>query len=423
MKSPHDLDKISPFHFDFGLRKGPKLKGEDLAYMQDVSEALMAQATPGSSAMLYLMVILTAIALIWASVSHVDEVTQAEARVIPSSREQVISSMEGGVLSELLVQEGQAVQKGEPIVKLEPIRFESQYKEGVSRQNALKASRSRLRAEAYGVNLEFPDEVRGNRSLVETETKTYHARRKTLDESIYALKKSQELIANEIQVSERLAAQGLFSLVELSRLRRQENDINQQISERTNRFRADANAELAKVESELAQLSPNLSAKLDTYQRTILRAPVNGVVKNLRITTIGAAVPPSAPILDIVPGDAKLLFEAKLDPKEVSHVHAGLPVAIKLAAYDSAIYGELNGTVTLVSADTFREEGRQPENQQGGYYRVMIESKIDEGDEQQRKMQIIPGMTATTQIKTGAKTIMQYLLKPLTKAKEAFRER
>lgn len=423
MASPHDLDKLSPFHFHFGLRRKQKLKGDDLAYMQDVTEALMAQATPGSSAMLYLMVILTAIAIGWASYSNVDEVTQADARVIPSSREQVINSLEGGVLSELLIAEGQAVEKGQPLAKLEPTRFESQYREGVSKQNALKAARARLRAEAYGMPLEFPAEIKGNRALVETETRTYQARRKTLEESIFALRKSQELIANEIQISEKLAAQGLYSTVELSRLRRQENDLNQQINERINRFRADANTELVRVESELAQLAPNLNARLDTFQRTVLRAPVNGVVKNLRMTTIGAAVPPSAPILDIVPVDAKLLFEARLDPKDVSHVRPGLPVAIKLGAYDTSIYGELKGTVTLVSADTFREDARPAESQQGGYYRVMIESELDPNDERQRRMQIIPGMTATTQIKTGQKTVMQYLLKPLSKAKEAFRER
>jgi adhesin transport system membrane fusion protein len=425
MKSPHDLDSISPWHFDFGkiFRRKQTLKGSDLEYMQDVREALMAQATPGSSAMLYLMVALTLIAVTWASLARVDEVTQADARVIPTSREQVVNSLEGGVLADLLVREGDTVEKGQPIARLEPTRFESQYQEGISKQLMLKAARARARAEAFNLPLEFPPEVARNKALLYNETQTFQARKKTLDESVAALRKSQALIANELQISEKLAAQGLFSLVELSRMRRQENDVNQQIAERINKFRADANAELVRVDGELSQLAPNLSARLDTFKRTTLRAPVNGVVKNIRITTLGAAIPPSAPILDIVPADAKLLFEARLDPKDVSHVHPDLPVAIKLAAYDTAIYGELNGKVLLVSPDTFRDDAKPAENAQGGYYRVMIESELDPTNPKHKSMQIIPGMTATTQIKTGDKTIMQYLMKPLTKAKEAFRER
>lgn len=426
MKSRHDLDKINPFGLDAvtnPFRRKAKLKGDDYEYMRSVSEALLAQSTPASSAILYLIIVLTVIALTWASVSKVDEVTLAEARVIPSSREQVISSLEGGVLSEVLVEEGDQVAKGQAIVRLEPTRFESQYREGISKQLSLKATRARARAEAYNLPLDFPPEVRAVPGLVTNETKAYEARKRVLEESVAALRKSQGLIANEIAISENLSKQGLFSEVELSRLRRQENDLNQQVMERVNRFRAEANTELTRAESELGQLAPNLSARLDTLQRTTLRAPVKGIVKNIRYTTIGAAVSPSAPILDIVPVDETLLFEARLDPKDVSHVSIGLPVSIKLSAYDTAIYGELQGKVELVSPDTFREDARPVEGQPMNYYRVMISASIDPKHPKQKDMQIIPGMQATTQIKTGNKTIMQYLMKPVSKAKEAFRER
>ena len=145
MKTPHDLDKISPWHIDFAswFKRKPRIIGADLEYMQDVRAALLAQATPGSSAILYLMVVLTVAALVWASVSRVDEVTQAEARVIPSSREQVVNSLEGGVLGALLVREGDIVTAGQPIVQLEPTRFESQYQEGMSKKLSLMAARSR----------------------------------------------------------------------------------------------------------------------------------------------------------------------------------------------------------------------------------------------------------------------------------------
>ena len=423
MPSPHDLDRISPWHFSFRFKRKNTLKPSDLEYMQDVREALMAQATPGSSAILYVMVVLTIIAIVWASIFNVDEVTQAEARVIPTSREQVVNSLEGGLLAELLVKEGQQVERGQPIVRLEPTRFETQYMEGMSKQISLKATRARLYAEANGTGIRFPAEVARQRAVVETETQTFEARKKTLEESVAGLRRSQELLRNEIAISEKLAAQGLYSMVELSRLKRQENDLSQQITERVNKFKSDANTELVRVEMELGQLSPNLLARYDNFKRTTLNAPVTGIVKNLRITTIGAAVPASAPIMDIVPIDSKLIFEARLNPKDVSHVKPGLPVAIKLGAYDSAIYGELAGTVSMISPDTFREENRPIENQEGGYYRVMVESQLDKNNPKQARMEIIPGMTATAQIKTGEKTIMEYLLKPLRKAKDAFKER
>jgi adhesin transport system membrane fusion protein len=425
-KSLHDLDKISPWYVDlaFWRRWKKNVSGKDLDYMQNVSEALQAQSTPASSAFLYLVLLLTGVAIVWASTSKVDEVTQAEARVITSNRDQVVNSLEGGLLAAMLVSEGDAVIKGQAIVQLEPTRFESQYEEGMSKQLALKAALSRARSEALNQPLSFPPEVLAKRAIVDNETRTYQAKKKMMDESVAALRKSVEMISNEIQISQKLSEQGLFSIVELSRLRRQENDLNQQITERLNKFRADANTEVVRIETELSQLKPNLNARRDTYERTTLRAPVNGIVKNIRMTTLGAAVPGGAPILDIVPVDAKLLLDARLDPKDISYIKQGLPVTIKMAAFDTAIYGELKGTVVLISPDTFRgDDARNAEGQPSAYYRVLIESEIDKNDPRQKNMIIIPGMTATAQIKTGAKTVMEYLIKPIYKAKEAFRER
>jgi adhesin transport system membrane fusion protein len=422
-KTQYDLDKISPWSFgiDFSkyFKRKSRLKPEDLEYMRDISEAMLAQATPSSSALLYFMIVVTVSTLVWASFSIVDEVTLAEARVIPTSREQAISSLEGGVLAELLVKEGDLVDKDQPLIQLDPIRFESQYQEGVSRQLALKAARARAYAEAYDDPLVFPPEVEADENLLDNETQVYEAKKKMLNNAVNAMRRSQHLIRNELAISEKLAKQGLFSDVELSRLYRQENDIAQQINERLNRYHADANAELVKIDAELSQLSPNLNAKLDSLERTTLKAPVRGIVKNIRMTTIGAAVPSSAPILDIVPVDTKLMFEAK----EVSHVKSGLSVALNLAAYDSSTYGELPGKVEMISPDTFREDARPVEGQSASYYRVMISAELDPTNPKHKKMQIIPGMTAQAQIRTGEKSIMEYVLKPLAKSKEAFRER
>jgi membrane fusion protein, adhesin transport system len=426
IKSKHDLDKISPWNLFSYFRtaeKPRKPNQEDLEYMHDLGEALQAQATPASSALIYLIAVVTISAITWASIAEVDEVTQASARVIPVNREQIISSLEGGILSEMLVKEGDVVEVDQPLMKLDPTRFKSQYAEGMSRIMSLKAAKARAHAEASNSSLIFPDELKNYPNLTQSERESYHAKKKTLDEATSQLKKNLELLTNEIAMSQELANKGLFSIAELSRLKRQANELNQQISERKNRYMAEANTELARLEGELNQLNVNVDARLDVYQRTVIRSPTKGVVKNVRMNTTGSAVPPSAPILEIIPIETVLIFEAKLNPKDISHIHPGLPVAISLAAYDSAIYGELQGEVQLVSPDTFREDARSPESQEGSYYRVLIKSEIDKTNPKQKSMEIIPGMNANAQIKTGKKTILRYLTKPLLKAKEAFRER
>ena len=423
MSSRHDLDRINPLGITRRSKPKGVLKAADLEYMHNISEALLAQTTPRSSALLYLMVFLVLCAGIWAGSTQVDEVTLADARVITSSREQVVSSVEGGVLGELLVREGALVEKGQPLIQIETTRFEAQYAEGMKKELALKASLARLKAEAHGMPLVFPRELDARSAIVISELQAYQSKKQALDDAIASIRKSMTLLDSEIEISQKLAAQGLFSEVELSRLKRQANELNQQVTDRINRYKSDANNDMAKVEAELSQIAPNNHARLDSLNRTTLRAPVRGIVKNLRINTQGSAIPPSAPVLDIVPVDASLIFEAKLDPKEISHVHVGLPASIKLAAYDSAIYGDLEGIVDLVSPDTFREDQRPAPGQEMGYYRVLIKIEKMPGEPGKSGIQIVPGMTAVAQIKTGKKSIMDFLLKPFNQAKEAFRER
>ncbi|MEY3200915.1 MAG: hypothetical protein RIR70_465 [Pseudomonadota bacterium] len=399
------------------------LKSEDLPYLKDLSEALLAQSTPGSSATLYLLLTVLVSGIVWASVATVDEVTRAEARVVPVSREQVISSLEGGILSELRVREGMVVEKGQDLVLLDPTRFKSQYLETASRILAIKGSVSRLRAEATGGELNFPAEVSANARIVKDERAAFEARRNALEESIASLKRSQALLLAEIASSERLAAQGLFSTVELSRLKRQANDLVLQIDERRNRFRADANSELLRYETELGQLQEGLSARLDSFQRTTLKSPIRGVVKNIRATTLGSSIPPSSPILEIVPLGEELLFEARIRPSEVAFISPGLPANIKLTTYDPAIYGFLKGTVESVSPDTFRDEARGMPQTEATYYRVIVRSPNSSLHARGRDWPVIPGMTAQVEIRTGEKTIMHYLIKPMFKAKDAFSER
>jgi adhesin transport system membrane fusion protein len=215
----------------------------------------------------------------------------------------------------------------------------------------------------------------------------------------------------------------LYSDFELSRLNRQANEIEQQIAERQNRFRADANAELLRFEGELAQLRDGLEARRDTFERTVLRASVSGVVKNLRANTLGSAVTPGAPLLDLVPVGDQLLFEAKLFPADIAYIHPGQPVSIKLSSFDSQVFGDLKGTVDRISPDTFRDDVKSTGAAAEGFYRVIVRSPQTEFKTKARTWPILPGMTGSVEIRTGEKTVMQYLLKPMLKAREAFRER
>ena len=399
------------------------LQAEDVPYLCDLSEALMAQATPKSSATIFLLCAISASALIWAAFAKVDEVVKAEARVVPLGREQVITSLEGGVLAEVLVREGMVVEKGQELVLLDPTRFKSQYRETTSRIASLKGSIARLRAEASGTPLVFPVEVAAFGKVVIDESAAFNSRKRALDEAVSALKRSQQYLLGEISVSERLSAQGLFSAVELSRLKRQANELASQIDDRKNRFSAEANSELLRYEAELGQLQEGLSARLDSFQRTQIKSPIRGVVKNIRASTLGSSVPPSSPILEIVPLGQELLFEARLPPSEVAFITPGLPATIKLSAYDPTVYGTLKGTVEMVSPDTFRDDPRTQSTPEGAYYRMVVRSPSSALHARGRDWPVMPGMTAVVEVRTGEKTILQYLIKPLFKAKDAFRER
>lgn len=273
----------------------------DAAFMNDIQESLLAQTTPGSKLVLYLILGVVVSGLVWASYARVEEITQAEARIISMSREQVIQSLEGGILAHMYVREGAVVEKGEVLLKIDPTRARSSYREALSKVIGLRASITRLRAEAYQTPLDFDDMVKQDPSIVAQETQAFNARQRALNESVSALERSHTLTLREIRMAEPLAAKGLMSEVELLRMRRQANDIQSQIVERTNKFRADANSELSRMEMELGQTNENLVGRADIVDRTTVTAPVRGTVKNVRVNTIGGVIQPGENILEIVP--------------------------------------------------------------------------------------------------------------------------
>ena len=396
----------------------------DAAFMNDIQESLLAQTTPGSKLVLYLILGVVVSGLVWASYARVEEITQAEARIISMSREQVIQSLEGGILAHMYVREGAVVEKGEVLLKIDPTRARSSYREALSKVIGLRASITRLRAEAYQTPLDFDDMVKQDPSIVAQETQAFNARQRALNESVSALERSHTLTLREIRMAEPLAAKGLMSEVELLRMQRQANDIQSQIVERTNKFRADANSELSRMEMELGQTNENLVGRADIVDRTTVTAPVRGTVKNVRVNTIGGVIQPGENILEIVPLEEQLLVEGKIRPGDVAFLHPGLPATVKITAYDYAIYGGLKGVVQYISPDTLKDDQKAAAGRADDtYYRVLVLTDSSTLEAGGKRLPIIAGMLASVEIRTGEKTILDYLLKPVFKAREAFRER
>ncbi|WP_343553305.1 HlyD family type I secretion periplasmic adaptor subunit [Pantoea sp.] len=406
------------------MKNKKAISAGDAAFMNDIQASLLSQKTPGSHLVLIILATIIVVFFTWAHFARVEEITKGEAKIVSRSHEQVIQSLEGGILSAMDVTEGQEVKKGEVLLRIDATRAESSYREALKKEIGLKASIARLRAEAYNKPLEFDAQVSADPKVVEQETDAYNARKKALNDAVNALQHSYDLSMRENNLAEKLSARGLLSEVEMLRMRRQANDLQSQIVERRNRFQADANSELNKLELELAQTTENLVGRADIRDRTIITAPVNGTVKNIRVTTLGGVIQPGEHILEIVPSEDQLLVEAKIRPSDVAFLHPGLPATVKITAYDYGIYGGLKGKVELISPDTLKDESKTASGRPDDtYYRVMVLTDSSTLNVGAKALPIIPGMIASVEIRTGEKTILDYLLKPVFKAREAFRER
>jgi len=407
------------------IRRKPKLSAADADFMNDIQSSLLSQRTPGSRLVLWMVLLVLAGGLTWAHFARVEEITKGEAKIISKSREQIIQSLEGGILAEMNVREGENVERGQVLLKIDPTRAQASYREALNKVVGLKATIARLRAEAYNLPLKFDDEqVQKDQTVIQQETMAYQSRKRALDDAVNALQRSYELSMREIRLAEPLAARGLLSEVELLRMRRQANEIQSQIVERRNRYQADANSELNKLELELAQTSENLIGRADVMERTTITAPVKGTVKNIRFNTIGGVIQPGEHILEIIPLEDQLLVEAKIRPSDVAFLHPGLPATVKITAYDYAIYGGLKGHVEFISPDTLKDDAKAAAGRPDDtYYRVMVLTDTSSLHAGGKDLPIIPGMIASVEIRTGEKTILDYLLKPVMKAREAFRER
>jgi membrane fusion protein, adhesin transport system len=401
-------------------RPATAFRRQDLAYVSPLHGAMVDEPAPAATWALLLLIAVLCAGLAWAALARVDIVAKATGRVVGDGREQQVASLEGGILRELRVREGDGVDAGQVLAVLDPTRFEAQQAEGQARRDALRVAIARLRAEAAGQPLDTGRELRGPAAVVQAEAASYQARQRALQEAVQTQRRSMQLVKAELAVAESMSVRGLMSEVEVMRLRRQLNDLDLQVQERINRFRQDASAELVRLRTELAMLDEQMVARDDALRRTVLTAPVRGVVKTVRSHTVGGVVAPGAPVVELLPLGQRIRVEARIRPADIGFVQVGQSALVKLTAFDFTVYGGLQGRVASISPDAVSDGERQAD---GGYYRAIIEADAGALRAGGQALSVLPGMTGSVEVRTGERSVLGFLLRPLLKSQEAFRER
>ncbi|MDH2914450.1 MULTISPECIES: HlyD family efflux transporter periplasmic adaptor subunit [Kosakonia] len=372
------------------------------------------------SSVIWLTLLGLLVFIAWATFAILDEVTVGTGKITPSTHAQVIESLDGGIVSALMVKEGDIVERGQMLARLDPTRFQSNYGEAAARVRALRASSERLRSELTGEPLRFSAESMREPDLVARERQLYESRRRNLNETVANLQKTHQLVMSELRMTQPLVAKGAASDVEVIRLQRQATELKGKIDEARNQFAVRAREEQVKNNADLDAQLQVMAGKADQLDRAVLNSPVRGIVKDVQINTVGGVVQPGGKLMEIVPLEDQLLVETRINPRDIAYIRPGLPATVKVTAYDSSIYGDLKGTVEVVSPDTLQDEVRRDQF----YYRVYVRTQSAELKNRSGKsFPILPGMIANVEIKTGQKSVMDYLIKPLNKLNEALRER
>nr|WP_236249998.1 HlyD family type I secretion periplasmic adaptor subunit [Pseudomonas cichorii] len=429
--------------------------------MNERNSALQQDSSDVQRLTVWVATALILTALIWAHYAVLQEVTTGEGKAIPSSKVQVIQNLEGGIVTEIFVREGQVVNKGDTLLRLDDTRFLSNRGESEVDRLTLTAQVERLAAEAEGRPLLLPQELldkapqvaADERALHESRQRRLDGEQRTLNEQLR--QKTQELaefrsrqeqfrnslalVQQELDMSIPLVGSGAVSPVEILRLKRNAvemrgsmnantlaipraeaaiNEIKSRIQESELTFRSEASRELNEKRADLAKISANRIAIDDRMTRTTVTSPVRGIVKTLKINTIGGVVQPGSDLLEIVPLEDNLLIEARVRPQDVAFLHPGQKAMVKFSAYDYTIYGGLPARLEMIGADTVTDD------KGNSFYLIQVRTDRNHLGGNEKPLLIIPGMVATVDIITGEKSVMDYLLKPVLKGgSEALRER
>lgn len=411
----------------------------DFAFANDVRAAAELRTPRTSRMLLGSTLAMLAVGLTWAHFAVLEEVTRGNGRVVPSRLTQFVQSLEGGLVSEILVHEGEIVQHDQPLMRISDVKFASEFGEVRERRAATAARVARLEAEAQGRPVTFPDglaEIAPEQ--VAAELSVFEARARRLAQDLDVLKQAEkrlsstlELLNREIEITRRLFNQKIVPEIEMLRLERQATEMRGQLAETrakiqhaTAAFRSQSEEDLVKSRGDLAVLDETIKSAQDRVRRTELRAPVYGIVNRIYVTTVGSVVQPAVNVMEIVPLDDTLLVEGRIRPQDIGFIRAKQDAVVKLTAYDPSVYGSLKGKVERISADTILDEKDRATDKGETFYRVMVRTDKNHLGTTENPLPIIPGMIATVEILTGEKSVLDYMLKPARMLREsAMRER
>ncbi|AWY21285.1 HlyD family type I secretion periplasmic adaptor subunit [Moraxella bovis] len=371
-----------------------------------------AKSRSKPSVIIWVALVTIIVLITWASFAKIDQVTRAQATVIASDRTQEIQAADNGILSELLVKEGDDVKKGDLLAILEEERAKAALDNSATKVAALRARVARLEAEIFDRPLNFPEEVQKYTEYVQNQTELYNRRRQAITQDVASLQKMLDLAKRELAMNEPLLVHGDVSQADVIRLRRQVADIEAQITNKRNKYFEDAQTELTKAQEELESESEQLRDRTQVLEEKRLFAPVDGKVNNIAVTTIGGVVRPGDTIMQLLPTSSDLIVEAKVQPVDIAYVKEGQTASVKLDAYDYSIFGAMNGEVIYISPDTLMEKTPQGDKP---YYRVQIRIAGAQVAAREDEIVIKPGMTASVDIKAMERTVLSYLTKPITK--------
>lgn len=439
-----------------------KYTQEDYEFMNSLSAVIAEQTPKKTRIVIYFWFVVVVLFILWASLTQIDEITRGSGEVVPSGKNQMVQNLEGGIVKEIFVRIGDIVEKGDPLMKIDNKKSESQKSATRIKVLELKAKMMRLKAESQGKDFNvsssmekmIPLLINNERELYISRQRQYLAGIRVLEEQkrqkseelieirqrIQHLKESEKLINQEVAMMKPMVVQGVKSKIAFMQLQREENTITQElhsaqlsiprveaaisevehkIIEAQSDFRNKAKQELNEVTAEAMRVQENFDALEDQAERTLVQSPVRGVVQELFIHTVGGVVKPGDDLVEIVPTDEDALWiEVKINPSDIAFIYPEQEAIVKVSAYDFAIYGSLKGKVVHISADTNQDK------KENTFYTIHIKTDKNYLGTEKKPLKIIPGMTVDTDIMTGKKSVMDYILKPILKAKQyTFTER
>ncbi len=379
---------------------------------------VLPQHCRGAISMTVLLLVGLTVFLLWAALFEIDQTVRAQGQIIPIARTQVIQSADGGVLEKLLVEEGQRVKAGQQLAVLERERSTAGFDESRAKEAALTAALIRAQAEASDRVPEFGAKLQRFPEFVAVQQALYEQRKRGLQEELTMLKEALGMAKEELRMNEALLKTGDTSQLEVMRAKRQVSELEGKINATRNKYLQEARTEATKVSEDLASNRYKLDERKSILGKTVLVAPIAGVVKYLKLTTIGGVLRAGDELMQISPTEGEMVFEVKINPADIGQLSTGLPVSIKLDAFDYSIYGSLEGTLTYLSSDTLAEQGAN--GQTSTYYRAQVridgERAKTHPNPKLAGVELKPGMTATVDIRTGHRSVLKYLAKPVYRA-------